>query len=94
MIDDAIQKLVDRDSKIDLRELEAAVWQRDASVRAIRGANRILASWQAFVLVFAIFGSATAGAAMAMDASYIRSNTVVLLGETRAPSSLLFGGQR
>jgi hypothetical protein len=94
MIDDAIQKLIDRDSTIDLRELEAAVWQRDAHVRAIRGANRKLASWQGFVLVFAILSSATAGATMAMNAPYARSNIAALPGETLAPSSLLFGRQR
>lgn len=94
MIEKDIQKLLDRDSAFDLRRLEADVWKREANVSATQRANRLLASWQAAVIVFAVFGSAAAGISTARSAASTHPSNLLASGEELAPSSLLFGAHR
>lgn len=93
MIDHDLEKLVARDSGVDLRRLERDIWYREASARALEGANRRLASWQGLVIALAIIGSASMGMSTAMTAAY-HHGALLTPGENLAPSALLFGTPR
>ena len=94
MIDHDLEKLVARDSGVDLRRLERDIWYREASARALESANRRLASCQGLVIALAIVGSASVGISAAMTAAYPHRAALLTPGESLAPSSLLFGSPR
>jgi hypothetical protein len=94
MIDDDINKLIERDSRIDLQTLEADIWRLEAGIRAGQKVSRSLASWQGLVIVLAVLSSASVGISTAMNSANARPGNVLVPGENLAPSSLLFGAQR
>ena len=94
MNDSDLQKLIQRDAVTNLDRLESDVWHREASVRALEGANRRLASWQGCVIALAIIGSAGIGVSTGMAAAYRHSAAQLAPVESLAPSSLLFGAVR
>lgn len=91
MIDKDLEALIMRDSTIRLDRLESDIWGRESTFRASRKAVRQLASWQAFIMVLAIFSSAAMGVSFAAT---VNPHPGLADSGRLAPSTLLFGNSR
>jgi hypothetical protein len=87
MLENDISRLNARE-RVNLDGLEADIWRRERHVRARQAASRMLASWQGFVLVLAVVGSAAMGAAVTVPLAQPSS---FVAEEGLAPSNLLLG---
>ncbi|MES2255560.1 MAG: hypothetical protein V4559_11020 [Pseudomonadota bacterium] len=92
MLEKEIQDLIRRDSLVNLGDLEADIWRREAEISDSQKASRTLAAFQAVVVIFAIFTSAAFGSSMAKS-SLLPHASILNPGASLAPSVLLFGGR-
>lgn len=92
MLEKEIQDLIQRDSLVNLSDLEADIWRREAEISGSQKASRTLAAFQAVVVIFAIFTSATFGSSMART-FFLSHDSILNPGANLAPSVLLFGGR-
>jgi hypothetical protein len=93
MLEKEVRDLIRRDSFVNLDGLEADIWSREAEIGSSQKSSRTLATFQAVVVVFAIFTSAAVGSSMAKTSLPSRAN-ILNPGASLAPSVLLFGGQK
>jgi hypothetical protein len=89
MLDQALAKLVTRDIP-SLDGIEAAIWEREAQRTSSRAATRKLVSWQAAIMLIAIFSSASLGVSVAAQ-SPPQSSGVLSLHSGSTPSARLYG---
>lgn len=90
MLENDISALGERDS-VNLDGLEADIWRRERQLSAFRAAGRFIASGQGFVLLLAVTLSAATGISAASTAA---KPMAPLVGNSLAPSTLLFGSHR
>ena len=94
MTDQLVQRLLRRDLRPDLGNLEADIWRREARFAARARASRVLTAWQGALIACAAIASGTVGFALTERALHDQSPHIAVPGERFAPSALLFGMQR
>jgi hypothetical protein len=89
-----VQKLLRRDRRPDLGNLEADIWRREAWFAARARASRLLTAWQSALIACAVIASGTVGFTLTVRALHDQSPHIAIPGEQFAPSALLFGMHR
>jgi hypothetical protein len=89
-----VQKLLRRDRRPDLGNLEADIWRREAWFVARARASRLLTAWQSALIACAVIASGTVGFTLTVRAIHDQSPHMAIPGEQFAPSALLFGAHR
>jgi hypothetical protein len=94
MIDQHVQRLLRRDQRPDLGNLEVDIWRREAWFAARARASRLLTAWQSALIACAVIASGTVGFTLTVRALHDQSPHIAIPGEQFAPSALLFGMHR
>jgi hypothetical protein len=94
MTDQIVQRLLRRDLRPDLGNLEADIWRREAWFAARARASRLLTAWQSALIACAVIASGTVGFALTARALHDQLPHIAIPGEQFAPSALLFGAHR
>jgi len=94
MIDQLVQRLLRRNQRSDLGNLEVDIWRREAWFAARARASRVLTAWQGALIACAAIASGTVGFTLTERAFHDQLPHIAVPGEQFAPSALLFGMHR